>query len=302
MGPFHAGTNQNVSCLATLTGQTLAGGSIVNSSGGGGSSGGVSAAALGGGIAGAFVVGALLAALAMFLLGKKKKAVGRRGSLYTVSVHDQCIADDLQNVARNGSTESLEGYANPRPATWRQNTQASTAKVSPYADINSPSSDPQSLGYHYPTSTSPTHTSYPTNNNLQAGSLSALNANTDNQDRAYRNTMGLGDFHPQQNQSFGQGGSSGGAVSDAGSAGGSGAAMVNPHPISPVRPQVQAGPSSSGSVPRKSVYVVHSDGGNNVHITLPEGGADVVELPPNYNPGVHAPGGGPGEKSPRPTQ
>jgi hypothetical protein len=30
------------------------------------------------------------------------------------------------------------------------------------------------------------------------------------------------------------------------------------------------------------VYVVHSDGGNNVHITLPEGGAEVVELPPNY--------------------
>lgn len=40
---------------------------------------------------------------------------------------------------------------------------------------------------------------------------------------------------------------------------------------------------SGGSGPGgRQVYVVHSDGGNNVHITLPEGGASVVELPPNY--------------------
>jgi hypothetical protein len=51
----------------------------------------------------------------------------------------------------------------------------------------------------------------------------------------------------------------------------------------PSAPSDSAGPSSqvaSGS--GRQVYVVHSDGGNNVHITLPEGGAEVVELPPNY--------------------
>ena len=75
-GPYHAGTNQDVGCLATLTGQEFVAGQMPDSTGAGdgnGSGGGVGVAALGGGIAGAFVVGAALAALIMLLLAKRKR-------------------------------------------------------------------------------------------------------------------------------------------------------------------------------------------------------------------------------------
>lgn len=72
-GPYHAGTNQNVGCLATLTGQEFVGGQMPDTAPSSGRSGGVSVGALAGGIAGAFVVGAVLAGLVMFLLAKRKK-------------------------------------------------------------------------------------------------------------------------------------------------------------------------------------------------------------------------------------
>jgi hypothetical protein len=88
------------------------------------------------------------------------------------------------------------------------------------------------------------------------------NDSLDENERAYRQSVGLGDFQPtpQRNKSS-----------------------------VPSAPSDSAGPSSQGpssQVPSgpgaRQVYVVHSDGGNNVHITLPEGGAEVVELPPHY--------------------
>jgi hypothetical protein len=82
MGPFHAGTNKNVSCLQVLTGQSYVGGAmpgVASSSGGG-----VGVAALGGGIAGAFVAGAVLAGLAVFLLARKKKSVSDHHYLSTL--------------------------------------------------------------------------------------------------------------------------------------------------------------------------------------------------------------------------
>ena len=53
-------------------------------------------------------------------------------------------------------------------------------------------------------------------------------------------------------------------------------------------------PSSYGSDEDETVrhvYVVHSDGGRDVHIQLPDGGANVIELPPNYTD--DSPGAGP---------
>lgn len=80
----------------------------------------------------------------------------------------------------------------------------------------------------------------------------------DANERAYRQSVGLGDFQPTQR------GPTSSSV--------------------PSAPSDSGGPSqvASGSGGGRQVYVVHSDGGNNVHITLPEGGAEVVELPPNY--------------------
>jgi hypothetical protein len=83
----------------------------------------------------------------------------------------------------------------------------------------------------------------------------------DANERAYRQSVGLGDFQPTTQRNNSSSLPSASAPSDSG------------------------GPSSavaSGSGGGRQVYVVHSDGGNNVHITLPEGGAEVVELPPNY--------------------
>jgi len=70
-GPYHAGTNQDVGCLATLTGQEGVGGVMADAPKAKGK--GVGIGALAGGIAGAFVAGLILAALAMILLAKKKK-------------------------------------------------------------------------------------------------------------------------------------------------------------------------------------------------------------------------------------
>ena len=70
-GPFHAGTNQDVRCLATLTGQESVGGVMADTKSEG--KGGVGIGALAGGVVGAFVAGLILAALAMMLLAKKKK-------------------------------------------------------------------------------------------------------------------------------------------------------------------------------------------------------------------------------------
>ena len=81
------------------------------------------------------------------------------------------------------------------------------------------------------------------------------NNSVDANERAYRQSVGLGDFQPtpQRNNSS-----------------------------VPSAPSDSGGPSQVASGSSRQVYVVHSDGGNNVHITLPEGGAEVVELPPNY--------------------
>jgi hypothetical protein len=70
-GPFHAGTNQDVGCLATLTGQDAVGGVMADSKSEG--NGGIGIGALAGGVVGAFVAGLILAALAMMFLAKKKK-------------------------------------------------------------------------------------------------------------------------------------------------------------------------------------------------------------------------------------
>lgn len=70
-GPFHAGTNQDVGCLATLTGQDSVGGMMADSKSE--FKGGVGIGALAGGIVGAFLAGLILAALAMIFLAKKKK-------------------------------------------------------------------------------------------------------------------------------------------------------------------------------------------------------------------------------------
>jgi len=70
-GPYHAGTNQDVGCLATLTGQEGVGGVMADAPKAKGK--GVGIGALAGGIAGAFVAGLILAALAMMVLAKKKK-------------------------------------------------------------------------------------------------------------------------------------------------------------------------------------------------------------------------------------
>jgi phosphotransferase system glucose/maltose/N-acetylglucosamine-specific IIC component len=70
-GPFHAGTNQDVGCLATLTGQDAVGGVMADTKSEG--KGGVGIGALAGGVVGAFVAGLVLAALAMMFLAKKKK-------------------------------------------------------------------------------------------------------------------------------------------------------------------------------------------------------------------------------------
>lgn len=81
------------------------------------------------------------------------------------------------------------------------------------------------------------------------------NDSMDANERAYRQSVGLGDFQPtpQRNNSS-----------------------------VPSAPSESGGPSQVASGSSRQVYVVHSDGGNNVHITLPEGGAEVVELPPIY--------------------
>jgi len=92
--------------------------------------------------------------------------------------------------------------------------------------------------------------------------LNDTSMSMDHNERAYRQSVGLGDFQPNPRST----GSASAPSAPSDSGGPSSAA---------------GGPVASGSGGRQ-VYVVHSDGGKNVHITLPEGGADVVELPPNY--------------------
>jgi len=70
-GPYHAGTNQDVGCLATLTGQDAVGGVMAGTKSEGGA--GIGIGALAGGVVGAFLAGLILAALAMICLAKKKK-------------------------------------------------------------------------------------------------------------------------------------------------------------------------------------------------------------------------------------
>ena len=70
-GPYHAGTNQDVGCLATLTGQDAVGGVMADMKSEGG--GGIGIGALAGGVVGAFLAGLILAALTMICLAKKKK-------------------------------------------------------------------------------------------------------------------------------------------------------------------------------------------------------------------------------------
>jgi hypothetical protein len=93
-----------------------------------------------------------------------------------------------------------------------------------------------------------------------------MSMSMDHNERAYRQSVGLGDFQPNPRSNGSASLPSASAPSDSG------------HPSSSAAGPVASGSGSGG----RQVYVVHSDGGKNVHITLPEGGADVVELPPNY--------------------
>ena len=164
----------------------------------------------------------------------------------------------------NASTDSLEGYHETRPSTWRTDTHASIVKpqaVTPYTD-SSPLPDVDGshvlpYGEYQPS---------PSVHRMSMAQLQQTHS-IDGHDRAYRQSVGLGDFQPLG--SNGQRGTASGSIS---------APSESACPSSPPLPQASGSANGNG----RQVYVVHSDGGGNVHITLPDNGASVVELPPNY--------------------
>jgi hypothetical protein len=187
--------------------------------------------------------------------------------MYASSTHVKRQADS-QN--RNGSTESLDGYndTQPRPAAWRSDTHTSIAKH-PYPQAVTPYTEHSPLpGMNEDPYSAPALPYSPTNHRNSMAHLpdNHMSMSMDHNERAYRQSVGLGDFQPNPRSNGSASVPSASAPSDSG------------HPSSSAAGPVASGSGSGG----RQVYVVHSDGGKNVHITLPEGGADVVELPPNY--------------------
>jgi hypothetical protein len=103
-GPFHAGTNQDVGCLATLTGQKEVGGVMADRPKSGG---GVGIGALAGGIVGAFLAGLVLAALAMIFLAKKKRRRSHVRPSYLSSSSPTSISPSLPIIQKRDRSISF---------------------------------------------------------------------------------------------------------------------------------------------------------------------------------------------------
>jgi large-conductance mechanosensitive channel len=143
-GPFHAGTNQDVGCLATLTGQEAVGGVMADSKSE--SEGGVGIGALAGGVVGAFVAGLILAALAMMFLAKKKKrshVCSLPRSFLTLTISRLLIS-----YAVFLSIATL--------SEWNADPRTETAPQTPWMDTTIPKSA-QQHGDPIPTHPSPNH-------------------------------------------------------------------------------------------------------------------------------------------------
>lgn len=110
IGPLHAGFTDNPSCLNTLTGQKVS------------SKGNFGSGILAGGTIGGFIVGALGALLFAWLWTRREYKTGRKGF---------------------DSNELLDPYADPRPASYRadSNTSSTYGKPLPpvgYSDLTPP--------------------------------------------------------------------------------------------------------------------------------------------------------------------
>lgn len=257
IGPLHAGAATDLSCLQVATGQTYIEPTQPGSSG-------IAAGALAGGIVGAFIVGAVGAALLLWLLFIRRKN-GRVGSYILVRL--ACFQCSPLTCQQARTREDLDPYTNPRPDLSRNESMFLKAPT----PFSGPESPPLTGDWDSPEA----------DHSLEY-----------DPQRAYREQMGLGDFHPplhsgsSSNPSQRSHDSWTSAQGGTGGTGGSGFAglgtgtprtkgrVVADEQRSPAT--VAEGESEEDGRPGRSVYVVHSDGGGgNVTIRLPEGVANV---------------------------
>ncbi|ORY30383.1 hypothetical protein BCR39DRAFT_529562 [Naematelia encephala] len=262
-GPLHSGQNDDLECLAVATGQKSS------------SKTRFGIGALVGGIVGAFVVGTLGALAFMFCFGKKKAKKSRRSE----------------------SQELLDPYADPRPLNYR--VDSGTSSFYPKS-IQQPYTDSSPQQARLGTYESPS-TLYDGSPNTESQSQSRPQSQSQSQSRSfsrpnsdpftYPESSGIGmkDFHPSgpSSRDREQSGSWRGESAGSRARGKTG----RMHAGSPTSRE-QSGEwddrsSDEEELTRerrrtRNVYVVHSDGGGDVHIQLPDAGSRVVELPPTY--------------------
>jgi len=136
-GPFHAGTNQDVGCLATLTGQESVGGVMADTKSEG--KGGVGIGALAGGVVGAFVAGLVLAALAMMFLAKKKK----RSHVSLLSFPSLSSLIHIYSMFISRTTQTLTSHSSLHSYLTRADTRTETDQQTPWMDTTIPKSAQQ---------------------------------------------------------------------------------------------------------------------------------------------------------------
>ncbi len=231
---------------------------------------GIPAGALAGGVIGAFIVGAIGAGLLVwFLLKRNKRGVGSY-ILVRMTPSDPSTLTCILLFQKTGTREDLDPYTNPAPDLTRNDSMFLKAPT-PYS-IDSPE----------PMSSTDWESSPGIDQTLAYDSH-----------RAYREQMGLADFHPPLTSGSGsnpshQSGNSATSRAGGGSAGFAGIGAGSPRNNKgqsnsgegtrspPAVPQDDNEGEGDGDRPGRSVYVVHSDGGGgNVTIRLPEGVANV---------------------------
>ena len=294
IGPLHAGQSTDLGCLAVATGQEAAHKSGLD----------IGVGAFAGGIVGAFVVGALGVGLLLWVLGKKN----RRGKNKVGNGRERFVGHTDARLQSESQELLHDPYVEPRPASYRGNSGNSSTfnkLVTPYAEAGGYTDTTPVVGYDTPStlydpapSGSSTFPSTPDPNRPfphppRTGSYSSPY----DPQQPYRENVGLTDFSPSphfrdgsvdrttsdgRRESFhtssSQHGVSGGGIGR----GRMGALHAVEGPASPgqrSRRGTQTQEDEEDAERKlRNVYVVHSDGGGDVHIQLPQGGVNVGHL------------------------
>ncbi|KAK8847421.1 hypothetical protein IAR55_005279 [Kwoniella newhampshirensis] len=310
-GPLHSGDAEDLSCLAVATGEKSVQRDVQ----------GYGIGALAGGIGGAFVAGALGAATLMWYFGRRNRSRLRSDS--TANLYDDPRPGSYR-TSSGSVYGKPQAYTDQSPQADFDTPATLYDPLVPDPSSAYPAPPPHKRTISYdgvlsrppmPAASQSFDTTGYTNPYDRAG---------DSGRSSYRDNIGLEDFRPtpprgrprstSDRSSLKSAGNSPGHIQDLSWPSASSGQIRNPArrstaSITPVRmtnaassasrpdslntsanrPSDRADdePSSPSSLNRRSrnVYVVHSDGGGaDVHIQLPESGANVIELPPDYRP------------------